>query len=181
MVEIFGDLKKALHSTLRNDRLFDKIPIDDLDLIIKKAHHNADIAIEFVSQKGFVIENLRDFVGNYCDIKFDDRRDVLAYSDIRFKDNVINIYTYHINNVLKENDIELDNADALINLFILHEFYHYLEENAKLELEDYYISTIKIGGFKNKVELSALSEMSAMLFMRKVVVDIDEYLKGLSK
>lgn len=177
MTEIFGSLNEAVKELLCSDPQFEKLRTEDFNNIMEKANRNANKAIDFVYKDNSSLDDVIEYIKTTCVINYDERKDVLAYSDIRFPSNEINVYTYLIDKVMAEYKVCTSSKENFINLFILHEFYHYIEENIKLNLETFKVKGKILGLIGRETEFKNLSEMSATIFMRKLVNDIDEYIE----
>ncbi len=100
-----------------------------------------------------------------------------AYSDYVYPDNIIHLYL----NRIEELYLDLKDAlssdiskDHLINIILIHEYFHYLEKNKIGDLSAKYS---KKGIFGNKKFTNA-SEIGAFVFSRMVTGDPEKYLSN---
>lgn len=177
MLELFGDYEAICKEYCKRDRFASWIRNEDHSSILEVATINAKRAYDWILQQGFQIEEIKAYVSRYCEISYKDNRDILAYSDIRFPQNAMTIYLSPIENLINTLNVEVLDLDKFINLFILHEFYHYIEEYNKVPLEKYPIQYRHFGFKRSRDDLDALSEISATLFMRFIVGDVAQYIQ----
>lgn len=177
MIEFFASEMEIVHVYTRQDRYANYIKENDYESIYRISKSNAKKAREWYLQNNQTTTCHQDFISKYCKIVVNDRNDVLAYSDISFPSNVINIYSRRIEEVVKSLDDKTIQIDKLNDLFLMHEFYHYLENGIIKDLQVFKIKTLGFGKFKKMSLLECISEISATLFMRYCINDIDSYLK----
>lgn len=178
MIELLGDINSAAIEIMKHDRFYEKLKKEDEEKIIAFAYENAAKALDFLVENSFELGSARKFISQYSEIVYDDSKDMAAYSDIRFPKNIITVYLYHIDHLMKELNLKSEYKDNLILCFLIHEFYHYLEHYANLGLKEYDISLFQWGPLKRSAKFQGLSEMSAMIFMRNVIGNFELFIKG---
>lgn len=173
MDELKLDIKKLGIKLLKRDILYNKIPKNEIEILINFAIKVGKKAGQEAVNNGLDKNNPLDYVNNFCEVnKCNDKPNIQIYSETIVKKGIINIYCSEIDNIYKEVNIESINLNRnrLYNVFILHEFFHILEDiklgyiSKKKE-----IVVFKFLNWEIKRGISQLSEISANSFIRTII------------
>jgi|SRR5690625_2884174 len=172
MKEIEYELTELSLHLLKKDLLYRKLNEKERDHIIDSSIEIGRKAAEQKSHEGLVEHNIKDFIEIFCTIHKTDRRDSHAFSEFSYPKNIITLYMANIEKAyinLLDKGYQVD-FEKFTDVFLLHEFFHYVEENEIGSLSQLFtVQVFKIFGYTRKVEIRMVSEIGANAFLRNII------------
>lgn len=187
----FPDIALA-YLMLREDRLFDRIPVKEHYKIIefclqmgrKKAEEIgesspspgildllSDLGIKLVTKEKYVIPDMR-FMGNHLKKEKDAYIERIYCSEYLPRPATIVVYQNTVDlayEIFTGNGFAID-KNLIREIFIAHELYHHLEETNKCIIKSYpRVTIIGKGRWQIKVMINTCSEIAAMAFAKEVL------------
>lgn len=177
MNELELPLKELALNLLKRDILYSKITrtkqAELIDFAISTGRKQAGICLAGGLNSG----EPELYLKKYCQLEFDKHPpQIPIYSEFEVKNNRIIIYLNEIEEIIQGLEITVDKK-RLTNLFMLHEFFHFLEYNSigpvsrmrKITVFKFLFLEIKRG-------LLSLSEIAAHAFVREISGDPVDYI-----
>lgn len=179
MKELIYDLTKLSQELLSKDLLYHKIPDSQREHIIEYATQIAQAIAAEKKVKGLHEKSIETFISRYCKIERIDGDVGNAYSDFTYPKNIIHLYIPKI----REASSRLESKGRVIdfnkfqNIFLLHEYFHYLEENEIGSLsKQFQIEVVHLFRYSRKSGIRMASEIGANAFVRSIIANPLDYI-----
>ncbi|MFW5889319.1 MAG: hypothetical protein ACOCUD_02955 [Bacillota bacterium] len=182
MDEFVMDMKQLARKLLKDDILYDKIPkkerIEFINYAIKQGYNAADDSLN----DGLNKENPKKYIQKKVRVNYKkESPPVPIFSEAKLKNRIINLYTEDIDKGITDSikiKPEKINFEKAYDVFLLHEYYHILEEkNSKYKTNKKEIVVFEILKWKIKRSIKMLSEISAHAYVRKITGLPIDYIK----
>lgn len=173
MEELSLDMTGLGQFLLKRDILYNKISSRERNGLIEFAIESGEEAGLKVLADGIDKDKPCAYIEKYCKINFLRHKAPLPiYSECLLKDGTINIYCSEIDDLylkLNEEGYMVD-RNRLYNIFLLHEFFHVLEERESGSVSSMRkIKVFKFLFWEIKRGISQLSEIAANSFLRTII------------
>lgn len=185
MDELVMDINQLGKKLLKDDILYDKIPkkerIEFINHAIKLGFNAADKSLE----TGLNKENPKKYIQKKVKVNYkNESPPVPIFSEAKLKNGIINIYTKDIKEGVTDSleiKPEKINFEKVYDVFLLHEYYHILEEkNAEQKTNKKEIVVFEIFKWKIKRSIKILSEISAHAYARRLTGLPIDYIKKIN-
>ena len=161
------------HQLISRDLLADRLsPVQAAELVeyaVNFGREQARISLN----EGLIPEKPRCMIRRHCRIELCQRTaSIPVYSEIQLKNDLITLYYHEIEAVFKMLSAKGYRIDRkrLYNIFLLHEFFHFIEFNLTGPVSSKKkITVLKILFLEIKRGLLSLSEIAAHAYVRGVV------------
>lgn len=182
MDEFVMDINQLGEKLLKDDILYDKIPnserLEFINYAIKQGFNAADISLK----NGLNEEKPKKYIQEKVKVNYKkESPPVPIFSEAKLKNEIINLYTEDIKNgVIDGIEIEPEkiNFEKVYDVFLLHEYYHILEEKKyKHKNDKKEIVVFEIFKWKIKRSIKTLSEISAHAYARRITGLPIDYIK----
>ncbi len=173
MEELLLPLLELGQQLISRDLLADRLsPVQATELVeyaVNFGREQAGISLN----EGLIPEKPLSLIQRHCRIEFCQRpAGIPVYSEIQLKNNLIILYCHEIEAVFKmftAKGYHLE-RERLYNIFLLHEFFHFIEYNLSGPVSSRKkITVFKILFLEIKRGLLSLSEITAHAYVRGII------------